>query len=603
MTTEEKITSAHIPSWDLGDLYQGLDDPCLSADQTRLQDAIQEFEHRYQGRLEQVIAQPVEMGQALSEFAHIQALSHNLMTYAMLLWSVNTQAEDIQTFKDQITRQVSEWGTRVEFFRQALIHLHENQLELLLQEPSVQKYASFLRKARLFQPYLLSEGEERILQLTKQYSRQRWLDFYTQSTSTWLFTVEGREQTEDEAMDYLRKADPKMRRVAYEEVFNCYRSQDQFIAYIFNTLIQEYALEARLRGFASTLDQQAFEQELKAAQVTHLLDEVRERLPLFQRYYALLQTQLGLDEIRSCDLTAPMRSTDWQVDWEKGQGIILAALEPLGEELQSKTAEFFAQNWIHAQPLRGKSSGAFCAPTADQHPYILMNWNHNLYALTALAHELGHGLHFYETVAEQHVLHLMPPLFLAETASTLNEYFLADHLIQNDSDPRSQQYFLSDLLQRFMNGLFRQSQISEFEVFVHREGAQRQLGAEELHAKWLELARGRGGDVIRILDAEGAGWSRIPHIFMYPFYCFNYTLSNLIVLALIHQYQHDRPDFLRRFRLFLRAGGGASPKELLELLQLDLDHPDFYRKAFAVLEDLIAQLETLMKSGQANERG
>ncbi|PKL75863.1 MAG: hypothetical protein CVV27_13175, partial [Candidatus Melainabacteria bacterium HGW-Melainabacteria-1] len=186
-----------------------------------------------------------------------------------------------------------------------------------------------------------------------------------------------------------------------------------------------------------------------------------------------------------------------------------------------------------------------------------------------------------------------PPLFLAETASTLNEYLLADHLMRQTQDPADQRYFLSDLLQRFLNGLFRQSQISEFEVWAHTEGKQRQLGADELQAKWFELARERGGSAIDVLDIEAAGWSRVPHLFIYPFYCFNYTLSNLIVLALIHQYHSDAEDFVTRYRAFLRLGGGASPSELLHWLHIDLDSPSFYADAFQELEAMLERLEAL----------
>ncbi|HEY9840512.1 MAG TPA: hypothetical protein V6D23_08670, partial [Candidatus Obscuribacterales bacterium] len=107
---------------------------------------------------------------------------------------------------------------------------------------------------------------------------------------------------------------------------------------------------------------------------------------------------------------------------------------------------------------------------------------------------------------------------------------------------------------------------------------------------------------IDVLDIEAAGWSRVPHLFIYPFYCYNYTLSNVIVLALIHQYHQDSRAFLTRYRSFLRCGGGSSPTELLQLLQLDLEHPALYQDAFAVLEDLIAQLEAL-NSGKTPERG
>lgn len=597
---QQKLALEQI--WDLGDLYQGLDDPCLGADQERLEQSIGAFESRFARQLDAVLADAGLMAEALDAYAAIHTLLHNLMLYAALEWNVATQDNAINSFRDRLNRQVSEWSNRLEFFRQALSKLESAPLDMLLQHPGVERYRAFLERVRRFQPYLLSEAEERLMQLMKQFSRQRWLDFYTQTTSSWIFKVQNRELTEDQAMDCLRKTDSELRLAGYQSVFGAYDAQRDFISYIYNSLIQEYAQEASLRGFESTLAQQVFDQELKAEQVLHLLDEVKARLPLYQRYYRVLRESLGLETLRSCDISAPLRSRDWEVDWEQGQQIVLKAISPLGSEIGSRVNAFFEQRWIHALPLKGKSAGAFCAPTAQQHPYVLMNWNGNLYSLTALAHELGHGLHFFETVQDQHVLHLMPPLFLAETASTLNEYFLAHHLMNQCEDPDDKRYFLSDLLQRFLNGLFRQSLISEFEVFAHGEGRQRSLSADELHAKWLELARERGGDAIDVLALESAGWSRVPHLFIYPFYCYNYTLSNVIVLALVHQYHQDAQAFLARYRAFLRSGGGSSPEELLQLLQLDLAHPDLYRNAFAVLEDLISQLEALSPS-KTPERG
>ncbi|MEZ0372004.1 MAG: M3 family oligoendopeptidase, partial [Candidatus Sericytochromatia bacterium] len=421
--------------WDLGDLYQGLDDPCLEADHDRLEQAIAHFESRFAPRLELVFQEAELMAAALDEYARIQTLLHDLMVFAVLEWNVATQDTAVNSFRDKLNRQVSEWSNRLEFFRQALTHLEASQLEDLLCHREVAKYAAFLQRMRRFQPYLRSESEERLLQLMRQFSRQRWLDFYTQTTSSWIFNVKGEELTEDQAMDSLRKTDPDLRLTGYESVFGSYHQQRDFITYIYNTLIQEYAQEANLRVFETTLAQQAFEQELKSEQVLHLLDEVRARLPLFQRYYRVLRQSLDLKRLRSCDISAPLRSQDWQVDWEQGREILLQALAPLGPEIHGRVAEFFSQRWIHARPLKGKSAGAFCAPTAQQHPYVMMNWNGNLYSLTALTHELGHGLHFYETVQDQHVLHLMPPLFLAETASTLNEYFLAHYLMEQSSDP------------------------------------------------------------------------------------------------------------------------------------------------------------------------
>ncbi len=609
MTTETQATQQNqhdsaqvsqqqspLQTWDLGDLYQGFDDPCLEADQERLERNLSQFEQLYGHRLEQVLSDPDSLSDALDAFAAVYALLYDLMTYATLEWNVATQDPAINTFRDRISRKISEWSNRLEGFRQTLAHLPADQLDQLLQHPGIERYRAYLQQTRREQPHLLSEAEERLIQQMRPYSRQRWTDFYTQTTSTWLFQVDGEDLTEGQAMSLLRRTDPDLRRRASEAVLNQYTAQGDFISYIYNSLIQEHAQEARLRGFASTLSMQAHAQELRPEQVLNLVEEVRARLPLFQRYYKVLKHSLGLEKLSWSDLSAPLRAEDWKISWSDAKPVLLDAFSPLGQDLGEKVAEFFDKRWIHAQPLKGKASGAFCAPSSREHPYILMNWDDNLYSLTVLAHELGHGLHFYETVSSQHVLHLMPPLFLAETASTLNEFFLADHLMKQSADPEEKRYFLSDLLQRFMNGLFRQTQITAFELFAHGEGSQRQLTATDLNEKWYALTRESAGEALDVPEIEAAAWSRVPHLFLYPFYCYNYTLSNLIVLALIHQYHQDAESFLPRYRQFLSSGGAAAPSELLTLLGLDLDDEGFYESAFAELESLIAQLEALDSS-------
>jgi len=593
-TATQKRREEQQQVWDLSDLYQGLDDPALLADQQSLSAQAATFRAQYQPLLEGLLTQPQSLLQALNSYADIQALAHDLMTYATLCWSVATQDPATNQLKAQLTRLLSEVSTQVEFFRQALAQLSPEALANWAQDPEIKAYHAFLHKTCSFQPYLLSEPEERILQLTHTSRRQRWLDLYLQTTASWSFEVQGQTLTEDAAMDFVRKADPDLRLAGYQSVHSTYAQHQDLIAYIYNSLIQDHATDASLRGFDSTLAQQAHEQSLSAGQITHLLAEIEARQDLFQHYYVLIQRQLQLPQLRSCDLTAPLRSADWQVDWDTGRQHLLQALAPLGPEIVSKTEAFFSQRWIHAQALPGKSAGAFCAPTASQHPFVLMNWNDNYFSLTALAHELGHALHFSETVAQEHVLHLMPPLFLAETASTLNEYLLAEQLLSTSSDPATRRYFLGEFLQRFMNGLFRQSQITAFEVLAHEAGAQGSLSAEWFQATWLGLAQARHGEVIETLPDEAVGWSRIPHLFLMPFYCYNYTLSNLIVLALIYQYRQDRQTFLPRYRRFLSSGGGALPQDLLQMLDLDLNHPAFYSQAFGVLQDLIGQLEALI---------
>jgi oligoendopeptidase F len=104
-----------------------------------------------------------------------------------------------------------------------------------------------------------------------------------------------------------------------------------------------------------------------------------------------------------------------------------------------------------------------------------------------------------------------------------------------------------------------------------------------------------------LLDEEQYGWSRVPHIVYSPFYCYNYTLSNVIVLSLIHQYKTDHVHFTRRYRQFLQAGGSLPPDKLLDILHLDLTDSHFYTNGFQVLEELLQQFTKLKSEWPINK--
>lgn len=595
---EATETKKPLIEWNLNSLYQGPEDPQLEKDRLQLELAIKEFGVKYRGKIFHDALEPEFLLQAIKDYEDIEAIAHNVSTYAFLLWSVATQQTDIQSFKDQSTKFITELTTQMDFFKLELEQIPPAQFQAMFTREDLKKYAEFMRRIRSFKPYSLEEAEERILTIEQQFSRQRWSDFYTQISSGLTFNIEREKDTviqvsEDQAIEYLRKPDPKMRYSSYSSVYSEYGKKIDYISYIFNALVHEYASESKLRGFSSTLEQQAFRQYLDEKRVLNLLEQVRQAHPYFQRYNKNLTEIMKVKQLRSCDLNSPGVPVEKKISYQEGREIILSAVGQIDEALAANTAKFFDNQWIHASVVEGKTSGAFCMPTANKHAYILLNWNDSLYSLSTLAHELGHGLHFYETTQKQSILHIMPPLFLAETASTFNEYLLTDYLINQESDPTLRFYLLNSLLQGWLNGLFRQSLISDFEVFAHREGQKKTLSKDELCDYWYELNCKRNGKAIEVLEEERFGWARVMHIFMLPFYCYNYTLSNIIVLSLVYQYRHEKESFVKRYRQFLAAGGSQTPDELMNILNLDLNNPNFYANAFQVLDEMLTQYENL----------
>ena len=69
-------------------------------------------------------------------------------------------------------------------------------------------------------------------------------------------------------------------------------------------------------------------------------------------------------------------------------------------------------------------------------PYLLPNYNDTLDALSTFAHEAGHAMHTVLSYESQPFVNSGYTIFVAEVASTTNERFLLNKLLQTTIDPK-----------------------------------------------------------------------------------------------------------------------------------------------------------------------
>ena len=93
---------------------------------------------------------------------------------------------------------------------------------------------------------------------------------------------------------------------------------------------------------------------------------------------------------------------------------------------------------------------------------------------------------------------------------------------------------------------------------------------------------------------HGIWWSYVRHFIATPFYVYAYTFGEMLTLALFRHYKTEgREAFAPRFLEFLRLGGSKSPQDLLAPLGVDFENAAFWQNALLVLEEQIAEFETL----------
>src|SRR5262249_25150248 len=145
---------------------------------------------------------------------------------------------------------------------------------------------------------------------------------------------------------------------------------------------------------------------------------------------------LGLDRLGVYDVRAPLAAQMPDVPYALAVDWISEGMKPLGEEYVSILRRgALEQRWVDLYPNRGKRMGAFSTGVQGTHPFILMNYNNDVFGMSTLAHELGHSLHSYYTWREQPPVYADYSLFVAEVASNFNQALVRAHLLATHPDP------------------------------------------------------------------------------------------------------------------------------------------------------------------------
>ncbi len=230
--------------------------------------------------------------------------------------------------------------------------------------------------------------------------------------------------------------------------------------------------------------------------------------------------------------------------------------------------------------------------TPSLHPFILQNFTGNLRDVLTLAHEMGHGIHFY-LARKQTLLNFDPPLTLAETASVFGELIMTQALLREERDLAVRQALLALEIEDMIATVFRQNVLTRFEQEVYRCRQEHLLASEEIGNLWWQANAKLFGDSVEMIPEYRWGWAYISHFIHSRFYCYSYVFGELVSLAIFEKYEEEGPSFSSRLIRLLERGGSGSPADLLKDVGLDIQQSDFWEKGFLVIRRLIDELKSL----------
>ena len=575
--------------WDLGAL---LGEASVRELLEEASERAQRFAAAHVGRVAQLDAAGLRA--AMLELEAINELIGRVGSFVSLRFATDTadpeRGAELQLFQERAT----EVETQLLFFELEWAVLPDERAEELVSAGGMDFCSHYLRSLRRYRPHLLSESEEKVLAEKSISSQSSWARLFGELVASIRVGLEAGELPLDVALARLQSPDREARRQAAEAVTEALEPGLRTRGFIYNTLAYDKSVEDRLRHYPHWLASRNLANEASDESVMALIEAVRARYDIPQRWYRLKAKLLGVDKIADYDRAAPVLGEDLSFSYGQARELVLDTYSNFSPQAGALAKRFFDEHWIDAPVRPHKRGGAFCSYTVPSvHPYVMLNFTARRRDVLTMAHELGHGLHA-ALAQPQGLFHQSTPLTLAETASVFGETLVFERLLAATSSDRERLGLLAERIDGAIATVFRQMAMNRFEHLVHTgRRSEGELSTDRINTLWVDSQTELFGDSVQITYGYRTWWSYVPHFINTPGYVYAYAYGQLLALSVYSRYAAEGPDFVPRYLELLSAGGSRSPAELAAIVGIDLTDPGFWDAGLALVEAQLTEAESL----------
>ena len=524
-----------------------------------------------------------------------------LGTYAFLRTTEDVAESRYQAMKMRYIGVASRAAEVGSFFRPELLALPDATLQQYLAAPELAEYKLLLERLVRYKPHTLTAGEERILalQMEPSHTAHNVFDQLVDADLTFgRITVRPGEEielTHGSYMACLENPDRAVRQAAFHQYYKSFQAHANTLAATLDGSVRQDVFAARVRHFTSARAAALFPDNVPESVYDNLVGAVRDHLPAVHKYYQLRRRVMKLPDIHFYDVYLPMvHGVTKRANWAEAVELVVDSLRPLGGDYTSAVAEGLRGRWCDRYENKGKHSGAFSSGCYDSDPFILMNYQDEVFDhVYTLAHEAGHSMHTLYS-KNQPYQYSQYTIFVAEVASTFNEQLLGRHLIAQAKDDRERAYFLNREIDDIRKTVVRQTMFAEYEMVIHALAeANEPLTLDRLRGEYQKLLDAYFGPEFAMdpeLSLEGL---RIPHFYR-AFYVYKYATGLAAAVALAERVCGGGTAELNEYLHFLRSGSSRDPLDLLRAAGVDMTTPTPVAATLERFSRLVGELEQLV---------
>jgi oligoendopeptidase F len=493
-------------------------------------------------------------------------------------------------------------GEAASFIRPEILALPDKKLKDYVESKALKPYRLMLERMIRYKPHTLSPGEEKLLAMQHEMADAADRVFRQLTDADFKFGMCKNEKGESVELShasfssFLRSPSRAVRKQAFHQYYEQYKGHENALAAAFSSSVQKDVYYAKAREYKSAREGSLFHDNVPVAVYDNLLAAVRGKLPAIYKYFEVRRKKMKLRDIHHYDTYVPILSElDSKHTWKQAVDVVVASLEPLGDEYCRVLDDGLAGRWCDRYPNQGKRSGAFSSGTYTSWPYILMNYQPDvLDHVFTLAHEAGHSMHTYYSAQTQPYQYYNYTIFVAEVASTFNEQLLSRHLMQKAKGDKARAYLINREIDSIRGTIIRQTMFAEFEKIAHAlVEAGEPLTVEKLKEDYGKLLADYFGPDFVIDEELKLECLRIPH-FYHAFYVYKYATGLSAAIALSERVVNGGKPELNDYLSFLKGGSSKWPLDLLKDAGVDMTKPGPVDTALGYFERLVDELDELL---------
>jgi oligoendopeptidase F len=595
------LNRADIPSqyrWDVSPIYASWDEWEVAMN------TIQAKMDAFAARKGSLMNGPAAVLSAYQAFDEIGMLQYKVYRYPQLQRDVETRNQEVAGKFQRVGAVFAKFGTATAWFTPELLKIPQATMEQWIQDtPALTAYRFTILDNYRQQKHVLDEQGERLLSYATRFNQTPTATFQELSTSDIKFptvTLSDGKETRLTPGTYqsvlqtnYNQAD---RAKSFDAFIGTYAATANTYAAIYNGVMQKGWFTAQARNFPTTLDAALDGHAIPPDVVNTLVSTVRAGTAPLQRYAKLRKKLLGLEQYHLYDGSIPIYKTTATYPYDDAKQTVLQSVAPLGADYSAKYQRFLAGQQIDVYESEGKRSGAYVGGVYGVGPYMLLNHNDTQNALFTLAHEGGHAMHTILSYEKQPFVTSAYTIFVAEVASTTNERFLLNKLLETTTDPKERFLLLQHAADSIVGTFYTQVLFADFEMQAHKlVEAGKPVTAAVLNGIYLQLLKDYYGDAVTVDDAYKYTWSRIPHFYNSPYYVYQYATCFASSAKLFKDMTTGEPAAraaaTERYLELLRSGGNDHPMTQLQKAGVDLSRRETVQAVVEQMEELVTAME------------